>query len=493
MKKVYLFFIVFQILAVPSMAQLSLNFESGNRAIEQGNCWAFGSVSYSNLALRISGNWSGRTNQLTNPSTSACWIKTPWILPGEGNITMKARLENTTGTSRGIVLGYIPYDPSAPNPNLEGEKTTFSTYTFPTPYNTLVQDITIALPPELVNSQESYKILISFIGQGGNSRAFADDILIPGTYNSDPSAGCLPMANIEDSDGDGVADADDAYPQDFYRAYNSVFPSANSFGSLAFEDQWPSRGDFDFNDVVVDYRITTVTNASNNVVEITGLFKLKASGAGLANGFAFQLDGIESNKIISVNGNNISNISNFSFSENGLENGQDYANVIVFDNFFSVMPKPGSGIGVNTSPDAPFVDYQTLTTTITFISNGTAAPGGTIHINQVAPDIFNYYIFSTQQRSREIHLADGLPTNLADISLFGTQDDDSTPAQGKYYKTSNNLPWGLHVLQGFDYPSEKNSVDEAYLYFNEWAASSGSNYSDWFLNNPGYREGSKIY
>ncbi|MHC1777397.1 MAG: LruC domain-containing protein [Lentimicrobium sp.] len=493
MKKVYLFLIVLNSLALPTMAQLSLNFESGNRAIEQGNCWAFGSVSYSNLEFRINGNWSGRTNQLTNPSITASWIKTPWILPGTGNITMKARLENSSGTSRGIVLSYIPYDPSAPNAYKEGEKTTFSTYNFPTPLNIWIQDITFALPPELVNSQESYKILISFIGQGGNSRAFADDILIPGTYNSDPSNNCLPLVNIEDSDADGVADSEDAYPQDSFRAYNSVFPTTNNFGTLAFEDQWPGRGDYDFNDVVVDYRINTVTNAGNNVVEIIGQFKLKASGAGRSSGFAFQLDGIVSDKIISVSGNSISKTSNFSFNENGTENGQQYANVIVFDNFFSVMQRPGSGIGVNTSADAPFVEYQILTTTITFISEGTAAPGGTINISELSSDVFNYYIFSSQERSHEIHLADGIPTNLADISLFGTQDDDSNPAQGKYYKTSNNLPWGLHVLQGFEYPSEKNSIDDAYLYFNEWAVSSGSNYSDWFLDHPNYREGSKIY
>ncbi len=493
MKKILFSLIIVLSMAFSSKAQVTLNFESGNRAIEQGNCWVFGSVSYSNLEFRINGNWSGRTNQLTNPAITASWIKTPWILPGTGNITMKARLENASGINRGVVLSYIPYNPDAPTSHKEGVPTTFATYNFPTPLNIWIQDLTFALPPAIANSQESYKILISFVGQGGNSRAFVDDIVIPGTYNSDPSNGCLPLANVEDADGDGVADADDAYPQDIHRAYTSVYPSANGFGTLAFEDLWPNKGDYDFNDVVVDYQINTVTNASNNVVELIAQFKLKASGAGFKNGFAFQLDGIETDKVISVSGNSISNASNISFTEGGLENGQDFANVIVFDNFFNVMPKQGSGVGVNTNPDAPFIEYQTLTVRVIMINEGTTAPGGTVNIGQITPGVFNFYIFSTQQRSREIHLADRIPTDLADTSLFGTGDDDSDASQGKYYKTSNNLPWAIDVLQGFEYPTEKNSIDNTYLKFNTWAVSSGNSFSNWYTDQPGYRDVQKIY
>ena len=107
--------------------------------------------------------------------------------------------------------------------------------------------------------------------------------------------------------------------------------------------------------------------------------------------------------------------------------------------------------------------------------------------------MFNFYIFSTQQRSREIHLADRIPTDQADTSLFGTGDDDSDASQGKYYKTSNSLPWAINVLQGFEYPTEKNSIDNAYQKFNTWAVSSGNSFSDWFTNKPDYRDPQKIY
>ncbi|WP_295461384.1 LruC domain-containing protein, partial [uncultured Thiodictyon sp.] len=59
---------------------------------------------------------------------------------------------------------------------------------------------------------------------------------------------------VLDSDGDGIPDALDAFPQDPTRAARRFYPSATGFGSLAFEDLWPKKGDFDMNDLVVAYR-----------------------------------------------------------------------------------------------------------------------------------------------------------------------------------------------------------------------------------------------
>jgi hypothetical protein len=82
MKKLFIIFTMISLAFTSGIkAQVTLNFESGNRAIEQGNCWTFGATSYSNLEFRIAGSWSGRSNQLTNSAISACWIKTPWMLP----------------------------------------------------------------------------------------------------------------------------------------------------------------------------------------------------------------------------------------------------------------------------------------------------------------------------------------------------------------------------------------------------------------------------
>jgi len=82
---------------------------------------------------------------------------------------------------------------------------------------------------------------------------------------------------------------------------------------------------------------------------------------------------------------------------------------------------------------------------------------------------------------------------MANTALFGTLSDDSNPLKGKYYKTENNLPWGINILQGFNHTTEKKAINEGYLHFMEWAASAGTIYGDWFLNLPGYRDDTKIY
>jgi len=495
MKRIFILTALFALFSGShAFSQVVLNCESGNRAIEQGNCWGFGAVSYTNSAsLIIAGSWSARSNSLTNSSPTACWIKSPWMLVGSGDITFKAKFEGTAGTTRGIQLFYIPYDANNP-PYYEGTPVMFYDYDWPKPWSTTTPQVfTVPIPSAIANSAVVYKIRTSFIGTGGTARIISDDYLFPGTYWSDPANGCIPMAVIQDADGDGVADASDAYPADPNRAYNSYFPSSSQSGTLAFEDLWPSRGDYDFNDVVVNYRIQTVTNAANNVVEVFGRFVLRATGASFHNGFGFQLDGIAPDKIISVSGNSISSGSIYTLAPNGLENGQTFATCIVFDDFYKVMSWPGSGSGINTDKNAAFVPYDTLTVHLVFINNGTPAPGGTVGISQLPSAVFNYFIVANQDRGKEIHLADRMPTSLVNNSLFGTYNDDSNPGAGKYYKTENNLPWGLNIIQGFDYPIEKSPINEAYLHFIDWAAGSGVAYPDWFSNGAGYRNSAKVY
>jgi LruC domain-containing protein len=96
-------------------------------------------------------------------------------------------------------------------------------------------------------------------------------------------------------------------------------------------------------------------------------------------------------------------------------------------------------------------------------------------------------------RSIEIHLADYVPTDLMDFSLFGTSDDRSNPSLGKYYKSSKNLPWGLHIPIVLDHMLEYNDITTGYLHFAEWAQSSGVSYPDWYLNLSGYRDSSKLW
>ena len=285
-----------------------------------------------------------------------------------------------------------------------------------------------------------------------------------------------------DEDGDGVNDELDDYPQDPNKAFNNFFFTSGSYGTLAFEDMWPGTGDYDFNDLVVDYNFNQITNASNAVVEIYGEFVLKAFGASFHNGFGIDL-GISPSLISNVSGYKLQE-SWANVNAKGLENNQTNAVILVFDDAYNLMTRTG-GIGVNTSPGQTYVTPDTTKIHIVF--------NQAVELSSIGVPPYNPFVIVNQDRGHEIHLPDHAPTDLADQTLFNTMRDDSNPSLGRYYKTSNNLPWGIKIIEQFDYPVEKAEIINAHLKFSDWAQSGGTISTDWFRNINGYRNNSNIY
>lgn len=265
----------------------------------------------------------------------------------------------------------------------------------------------------------------------------------------------------------------------------SIFYPATGMGTLAFEDLWPSKGDYDFNDLVVDYKFETIINYNNFIESITATFKIRAFGASFRNGFGFQIPGPVNPTHLTVTGYSLTE-SYINLESNGVESGQSKPTIIVFDNAFGQMKHPGTGIGVNTDPNAPYVQPKTLTITIIFKPN-------TYSISDVNIADFNPFLIVNGDRTREVHLPGYAPTSLAGTQFFGTFDDASIPAQNKYYVTSNNLPWALNIYESIDYMKEKVDILEGYLKFAQWAMSGGTAYPDWYKNLSGYRDNTKIY
>ena len=143
-----------------------------------------------------------------------------------------------------------------------------------------------------------------------------------------------------DTDSDGLCDNEDDYPEDGDKAYNNYLPGENTHASLAFEDLWPTQGDYDFNDLVVDYQLNAITNVDNQVVELKGEFITRAAGASFENGFAFELP-VSAASVSSVTGSSIT--ENFiSLAANGAEANQTNAVIIVYDNIYNQITRPGS-------------------------------------------------------------------------------------------------------------------------------------------------------
>ncbi len=279
-----------------------------------------------------------------------------------------------------------------------------------------------------------------------------------------------------DTDQDGVIDRNDAYPTDPDRAFDVYTPGKNVFGSLAFEDNWPAKGDYDMNDLVIDYNFHIVTNSSNAVKDVNASLLVRAVGAAYQNGFGIQIPTQRSNIASAV-------VSNQNFSSSSiLEVGQQQAVLVLFNNAQSLFNASGL---LNTRPSEAYHTPVPLNLTIT--------------LNQPVKQIdlgyapFNPFIFVNGNRSVEVHLPDMQPTQLANQQLFGTQADSSIPSSNRYYRSGNNLPWAINIANSFDYPAENQVINETYLMFSPWAKSNGTSYKDWFRNNSGYRNNTKIY
>ncbi len=280
--------------------------------------------------------------------------------------------------------------------------------------------------------------------------------------------------NIGDIDLDGIPDEQDDYPEDPLRAFDNYWPPTQA--TLAFEDLWPSIADYDFNDLVIGYLFKPVTNANNEIVEVFFNFEVKATGAGMQNGFGFSLPdcGIPPDSFL-ITGFQASNGITM-FNANGTESGQTYLTVIPFD----IVPKVG-----NTHFGLPYVAPAELSVKMEIT-------GGRYFINDIGFESFNPFLIVNMVRSHEIHLPDYAPTDLMDFSLFKTRDDASNPP-ATWYKSFDNLPWGLNFPTDFAYTREKDTLWEGHLKFINWVNAKGSAYTDWFLNEPDYRNPDKIY
>lgn len=285
-----------------------------------------------------------------------------------------------------------------------------------------------------------------------------------------------------DQDGDGIPDNSDLAPADPSYAFKTFTPSEASTGTLSFEDFFPTKGDYDLNDLVLDYNIEEHLNAANKVVQIKFHLTLRAMGAGFRNGFGIELP-VAASKVSSVTGSKISE-QYIVRAANGTEEGQSNAVIIAFDNGYSLMSTPDGGF-INTEKEKGSVDPYSFDVIVTFTDPVSRAELGN------AP--YNPFLIVDRNRGREVHLPGKQPTALADMSLFKTGDDDSTPGGSKTYLTPNNLPWALNLPESFPYPTEKTPVNQAYLKFNQWAESAGGIAPDWYKANPGNRNLQKLY
>lgn len=231
-------------------------------------------------------------------------------------------------------------------------------------------------------------------------------------------------------------------------------PPENSYGNkgtLAFEDLWPSQGDYDMNDVVVYYNSTVHINKGNKVEKLEDEITVKWNGGTILNGFGYQL-GVPSSVVKSC-----AITAGATSSPGRLEGGQSLTTIILFDNAREAV---GTTYNVVTEFTSPQLQEDLLPPYNPFIIPGLGAG----------------------IRTKEVHLTNRKPTDLVDFKQFGQYNDMSDVSNNKYYISKDNFPFAIYIPGEYRIPKERTRIDTAYPKFSDWVNSKGANNEDWYLH-----------
>lgn len=309
-----------------------------------------------------------------------------------------------------------------------------------------------------------------------------------------------------DTDGDGVPNINDDYPHDPERAFNNYWPATPY--TLAFEDLWPSMGDYDLNDMVIRYRFNRVTNSDGNLVEAFGNFTLVASGASLGKAFGFELTNpaiAQSDFSVFVPSSQKAVTPYLTYNGNGTEADQDNPVIIVHE----ALPNIGNTMtGTNRQS-------RNYTVRLDMIATDKAVDY--FDFQNWNPFFILYVGHEDYDRRRELHLPGYWPTSKAMVwdvqnedPFFDSINDGSNYPTGGldgslWYKTNEKaklwsvefgqyFPWGLDIPAQFQWAIESDAAHDpdqnlyrftlkyAYDEFELWAGSNGATNQNWYEN-----------
>ncbi|AQQ01038.1 LruC domain-containing protein [Pseudoalteromonas aliena] len=272
---------------------------------------------------------------------------------------------------------------------------------------------------------------------------------------------------------------------------SAVYPGENDWVTLAYEDKWPYAGDYDFNDVVINYRTTQLIEGSNVVgYKIDG--QLIGIGATYHNGFAVRLKETINGESRSILSSEVDEdaivfvIDGQLQSESYLEaNRNDAILIFMQDTWTHVSKQTGcSYFRTEDNCDTNVKVTFSMTIPLKAPKAKAASPGSLLDPFIFASEGFYHgdFLIDKEARSWEVHVKNQAPTEAFDSSLysFAGSDDVSDQARGLYFLSQSGLPWAMEVGMQWLHPLEGVDITDAYENFAEFAESSGKQKSQWF-------------
>jgi LruC domain-containing protein len=307
---------------------------------------------------------------------------------------------------------------------------------------------------------------------------FNDLIVI---INADPPS-AIENTNVQsyddgdpDPDGDGVEGLQDLFPKDPERAFVVRTP-ATGYQTIAFEDNYPSVGDADYNDVVVQFAIEEVLSATGQVKDLAGTWHLVARGARHDHLFGLSIPnvpatatGFLSIERFASDGTQVEpeTLGMHLFRKWDLDGLPTLRVDSIFPSTMAALSGEGASNHTNTLAPQPGVNPASARFILTFDTAIDRAPLGVAPFDpfiQVKHEDGNYDVHLPGKQpfaDRPAHL----PTETEAFTTFVDQDF---------------FPWAMLVPYDWRYPLEGVHITDAYLPFATWRSSLGQLATDWY-------------
>lgn len=280
----------------------------------------------------------------------------------------------------------------------------------------------------------------------------------------------------EDPDGDGVKGLADYFPDDPERAFVVRTPPSG-WSVVAFEDMYPSHGDADYNDAVVEMAFEEVLDAKGELKDVVGTFHLVARGASLDHRFGVALHGVPEGVQGSVAFERFGSKGDHTLSGGSGLDDRAFADLdgvpsLLLDDVF---PSTAAALVADDGPFSNTTDPSNLSSPASArfaLTFATAVPRAPLGLPPYDP-------FLAVVRGKE----------LWDIHLPGFQGLPDRPASlpvekgASAFLDADGYPFAVLVPKDWRYPLEKVRIDGpsgAYPDFATWRKTSGASAKGWY-------------
>lgn len=244
------------------------------------------------------------------------------------------------------------------------------------------------------------------------------------------------------------------------------YPSMNDYYFVGFEDLYPARGDYDFNDLVMAYRVAIGLNKNKEVVKLRGISYIIAKGAAYSHDFRLKI------QVPNAVGSQVTTME-YPYDENNQPIKASVRNEKNFSSFIDF---------------ALFSDTKSIINTISGLSANQKTYFNTLiggANTRVSPRVQFEANFTTRIPFANMEVGPFDPfivvrNNNFDIHLIGKNAIAGSISPNKTFKDENNFPFAMLLPETWRFPYEKFSLLNAYSKFYSFVTSGGTQNKNWY-------------